>query len=68
MLLKHRVADQWIFTDNYSFAIFIKDEGESFFGRIFHTSDCKIAKSSLLLALRVNTSLIAKVQKKLFFL
>ncbi|MDY5919276.1 MAG: hypothetical protein SPJ55_12805 [Treponema sp.] len=64
MFLKHYLPYQWIFTDNYSFAILIEDEEDAFFGRIFHTSNCKMSKSMLSLALRENTRSIAKVINK----
>ena len=61
MFLKHYLPYQWIFTDNYSFAILIEDEGEAFFGRIFYTSNCKMTRSELDLALRRKTHSITKV-------
>ncbi len=64
MILKMNFKNQWIFTDNYSFAILIADEGEELFGRVFYNSSKGVSEEALLLALKSNAYLINKANKK----
>lgn len=64
MELIHKLNHQWIFTDRFSFALLIEDEGDAYFLRVFHTSSDKTDIDKLMNAFQCNAYLISKACQK----